>query len=808
MSPCARVLGGRYRLDALLGEGGMGEVHVGFDLALERKVAVKVVRDTTGTPRDRAEWVARAQREARAAAALQHPNVVAIFDVGEEDGWPYLVLEYLEGQPLSHFVGVATPASDRIRWLRDAALGLSAAHEAGLVHRDLKPDNVFVCANGIVKVLDFGIARRADAQPGDTKLTTPGMAIGTPAYMSPEQVRGEIVDALSDQFSWGVTAYELLTGGLPWTNIASAYAAAASVLSEEPSPPSLRSVSIDPRLDAIVLRAMHKDKLERFASMSEVAAALDAALAPPVISMMPTAPQSVREAATRAVTDPPYPKAKVGALDAYRAAMGHFRDSNWPAAHRELARAVEIEPTFAAALLRLSITGRFDGDMTPEGYRGAFRRSLDRRRDLSPHDRAIQRAFEPLLLLDPASPADNIARLREACEAHPGDAEILGLTAALMLFDDPREQLGYAERAAAVDPEFAAAWVLSAVAHADLGAEDEALRDLDRALDLSPASADTYLERAALHAVRGDAARAEADARQAVALDENRYGLEIQVAAMVAGGRPREAVRDVLRRKWALVDERMLPSIRAYDEAQLAILEGSLAQAAEIVAHAERAGADERSIDYHGPLARVAIECALELGDVETAGAAAQRWVERSVHWTAASTLSRDATAHAIAALERSGSLTGQAADERREAWASTFWAPTGVVWAASVAPALDLPRVRDAARQRSQRDLVFRAHNWPDQRAAVGRTLLALGRLDEAASWLRASARGCLWTFDAMSRVHATLWLGETLEALGDRAAAAEAYERVVSLWRQRAPDAASVVAARAGVARTSRRD
>jgi serine/threonine-protein kinase len=229
----------RYVIEAVIGEGGMGRVYRALDPRLGRRVALKVLL-AEGTDKVRADAAARMMREARAAAAFNHPNVVAIHDVGEVDGSPYITMELVNGQTLRALL--REPASSdakKLSWLLDVARGLAAAHRAGLVHRDIKPDNVMVTSDGVVKILDFGIARRADSESPDVdidaptaaahlpSLTAEGHMVGTPQYMAPEQLRGEPLDGRCDQFAWGVMAWELFTGRSPW-----AAAAAASIVFE------------------------------------------------------------------------------------------------------------------------------------------------------------------------------------------------------------------------------------------------------------------------------------------------------------------------------------------------------------------------------------------------------------------------------------------------------------------------------------------------------------------------------------------------------------------------------------------------
>ncbi len=200
----------------------MGAVYRARDERLGRLVALKIVRATGEGGKPDAEATARLMREARAAAALAHPHIVALYDVGEHDGVPCIAMELVEGPSLRRLVGGDAPPAQRIDWLRQIAEALGAAHDLGIVHRDIKPDNVVLRDGRHAKVLDFGLARAATlagdadlvASAGLATITREDRVIGTPAYMAPEQIRGEDLDGRCDQFAWGVMAYELLAGAI------------------------------------------------------------------------------------------------------------------------------------------------------------------------------------------------------------------------------------------------------------------------------------------------------------------------------------------------------------------------------------------------------------------------------------------------------------------------------------------------------------------------------------------------------------------------------------------------------------------
>ncbi len=276
---------GRYTIVALLGQGGMGAVYRAHDPKLGRNVAVKVIADGAEGSANAAEAKARLLREARAAAALDHPNAVAIFDVGESDGTPYIVMELVEGRTLRRAPGDGPLSIDaRVTRLADVARALAGAHRRGLVHRDIKPENVMVRDDGMVKVLDFGIARRASSivdPTGDTHtpalatLTIDGAKLGTPVYMAPEQIRGDTLDGRADQFSWAVLAYELLAGRLPWRGASDALAVMASALTDAADPAPLEQAGVPRGVRRAVLRALAKKPEERFSSMDDVVSALE-----------------------------------------------------------------------------------------------------------------------------------------------------------------------------------------------------------------------------------------------------------------------------------------------------------------------------------------------------------------------------------------------------------------------------------------------------------------------------------------------------------------------------------------------------
>lgn len=282
-----RVLNARYEIQSRLGDGGMATVFGGTDRVLGRRVAIKVL--SPHYARDR-KAVERFRREAQAAAGLNHPNVVSVFDTGSDDGVHYIVMEHVEGRTLADVIGEegALPPGSAATIAVDVCRALASAHEKGMVHRDVKPGNVLLASDGGVKVTDFGIARVASGEP----LTVTGSVMGTASYLSPEQARGGEVDERSDVYSLGCVLYEMLTGAPPFdgeTPLAIAY----KHVEEDPVPPSSVNPGVPSELEAVVRKAMSKDPADRFASAAEMAR--DLREAAPTAPLEPAAAVSALE---------------------------------------------------------------------------------------------------------------------------------------------------------------------------------------------------------------------------------------------------------------------------------------------------------------------------------------------------------------------------------------------------------------------------------------------------------------------------------------------------------------------------------
>jgi Tol biopolymer transport system component len=331
---------GPYEILSPIGAGGMGEVYRAKDPRLGREVAVKVLPSSFSTDTDR---LRRFEQEARAAGLLNHPNITSVFDIGSRDGAPYVVTELLEGETLRIRLSVGPLAPRKaLDYAIQIARGLAAAHEKGIVHRDLKPENLFVTKDGRVKILDFGLAKLKQAEPGsegETNLPTgtagtePGVVLGTMGYMSPEQVRGRPADSRSDIFSFGAILYEMLSGQRAFQGETAADTITA-ILTKEPPDLSVTNRDVHPGLDRIIRHALEKNPEERFQSARDIAFDLEALSG--ISSTSAITPSAVARIRRRSLIGPLTIAAGVTAALALGFVLGRQTGSNPPPTFHQL----------------------------------------------------------------------------------------------------------------------------------------------------------------------------------------------------------------------------------------------------------------------------------------------------------------------------------------------------------------------------------------------------------------------------------------------------------------------------------------
>ncbi|MDH6463345.1 beta-lactam-binding protein with PASTA domain/predicted Ser/Thr protein kinase [Micromonospora sp. A200] len=356
MTAQARLLGGRYQVGELLGYGGMAEVHRGRDLRLGRDVAIKMLR--TDLARD-ATFQMRFRREAQNAASLNHPAIVAVYDTGEEtaptgETLPFIVMEFVNGRTLKEVLGVEGRLQPRraLEICADMCAALEFSHRHGIIHRDIKPGNVMLTQTGQVKVMDFGIARALAS--GATTMTQTSAVIGTAQYLSPEQARGESVDARSDVYAAGCVLFELVCGHPPFVGD-SPVSVAYQHVREAPPTPSDINPDVNPAVDAIVLKALSKNPLNRYQSAGEMRADLLRAAAGRPVLATPVMPQD--ETAHLAPAAGGYPTQVVGGQTRQQAPArvgdpGRRKSSAWVIAAFAAVGVLAVIALVAALLLQ------------------------------------------------------------------------------------------------------------------------------------------------------------------------------------------------------------------------------------------------------------------------------------------------------------------------------------------------------------------------------------------------------------------------------------------------------------------------
>jgi len=265
---------GRYRVNGVLGKGAMGLVYDGHDPGLDRRVAIKTILTRKLDPEAARMVAVRFEREVRAVARLNHRNIVQVYDFGTEGDLAYIVMEYIQGRELADLIEAGERFDLRtiLRMTIELLEALDFAHEAGIIHRDVKPANVMIDASGRAKLTDFGVARVNDPEGPQAEATRVGTVVGTPSYMSPEQLQSLAVDRRTDVFSAGVVLYQLLTGKKPFEG-ANQWGLAAKIIGEDPVWPTAL-VQIDPAFDRVVARALAKEPADRYPTAGKFAEAL------------------------------------------------------------------------------------------------------------------------------------------------------------------------------------------------------------------------------------------------------------------------------------------------------------------------------------------------------------------------------------------------------------------------------------------------------------------------------------------------------------------------------------------------------
>src|SRR5215472_3467299 len=315
---------GHYRIEAKLGEGGMGVVYRAFDTHLDRPVAIKILRaDATTSPERKRRFL----QEAKAASALNHPNIIHIYDINSSDGTDFIAMEFVAGKPLDQLIGKSgLPLRDILKYSIQVADALACAHTAGIIHRDLKPANIMVAEDGRVKLLDFGLAKltekTTDSEAATATVTAlqgpqteEGTILGTVAYMSPEQAEGKKIDARSDIFSFGSVLYEMVTGRRPFEG-ASKISTLSAILHQEQQPPGELAAGVPAELEKIIARCLRKDPDRRAQHVGDIKLALEELQEDSASANLSRAPQADGQATATPEEEPTLMRKLFGSVGA------------------------------------------------------------------------------------------------------------------------------------------------------------------------------------------------------------------------------------------------------------------------------------------------------------------------------------------------------------------------------------------------------------------------------------------------------------------------------------------------------------
>ncbi|MDC0747075.1 serine/threonine-protein kinase [Polyangium mundeleinium] len=830
---------GHFELTKLLGRGGMGVVYAAFDRTLRREVALKLLR-AGATPSE--ERRRRFLREARSGAAVRHPNIAAVFEAGEIDGEVFLVMERVEGRSLRavmNAAGGALPTVEAAHIAREMARGLAAAHAASVIHRDIKPENVMIGDGKEVKILDFGLAKLRDAEDAHSAFastdvaTHEGRLLGTTSYMSPEQARGLSADARSDVFALGVVLFEMLAGARPFRG-ATTTDVLAAILRDAPPPLPSRGAARD--LASVVMRCLAKEPSERYADAGALLAALEAAPlrtprrprmavlalpvaataliaawfslhAPPSRAPEPSAPSPAPR--PTAITDLPLPSSSsTGAIDAYKVALQAFRDANWGQAQASLRKAIELDPTLAAAHLRLAIVlsppGRVLRMSSSLEARAAYREATRLRGSLTPRDRALLSALEPMLGADPPDMTAASRKLAELGELSPGDAEIFHLCAVYALVDDPSLRLAAARRAVEIDPGFADAW--QALAQTLAGKEDleGAMAALERCAAAAPMATDCWFEHALIETELGRCADAEAHLRRATSDPQAlaQY-FRMRASMLYALGKPREAVAEVLRQVWPRLDPTQVAwRDETADRANLAAAYGDFEEARAHAREGLREVDGHPALTAHAPFALLLAEIELETGRVKEAAAVATDFLRRHEGWQLGRVLD-DPSVYLSRIAARGGAIAEGDVRARRDAWYGV--ALRSASSADDRTRAWDLAYVAGIEREDEALEaLSARPTDVPRLGvsqgfdAGIGRVLWLGGKREEAHPFFERAFRRCSRFEWIMSSMRADLLYGRALEARGAHDRACQAFARILARWGEAKPRSVTAEEAR----------
>jgi serine/threonine protein kinase/tetratricopeptide (TPR) repeat protein len=853
-----------FRIVEKLGEGGMGVVYKATDENLRRTVALKVLPDSLSNDEDRRR---RFLREARSAAAVTHANIATVYDSGEADGHVFIAMELVEGETLRARLEKEMSIAEAVRIAKDIARGLARAHEKGIIHRDLKPENLMITRHGEVKILDFGLAKAHEEQPPtasalekadtETNLTREGKLLGTPGYMSPEQARGQEVDARTDVFAFGVVLYEMVTGERPFVGETTQDVLTA-VMRDTPTRASAVNPLASVEIDRVIERCLEKMRDARYANGQELSDAfhtvspkpsvseLSAQKPPaPTVSLLTPAASTVAARGTRrrqwgfvgiaglgivglalgyrargTRLDPPGPvdaasvsvsaTAPVPSVTTlanlpplatkipeagteYAAGMQALHDNSGALATAHFRRTVELDPSLAIAHLRLSMQ-LFWYDATLK--REEFAKAAALRAQLSPRDQSLLEALEPVLQRARLDRAEAALRIERAIVRYPLDVEFLDWFGTLK-FGEPKSALPLTERAIKLDPDDGVAWQNQGESLRNLGRNEEARASFEHCAGLTVDSTDCLVSLSYLDDSEGRCGAREIDARRQFDRDPSGAAQQL-AAAMLALKRPEAAVLDVLEQGEARVpDPARRAILQMLHRVPLAIQAADFSRVEELsrqsLAAAPLTPATRTDFGLQFEAAYHVLRALQEMGREKEASKFANDFLARSENWST-NYDSDDLLLVFMRYAIGPGAASMEEFERRRAEWIEERAGTyPGEIWKLAYAGTALTP---DDARD-ALAALPRFAPSVAGYEAYSGHVYLLAGRAGEAIPYLRRATAVCEASFQIVG-TRASLWLGEALEATNDTRGACAAYKLVLDRWGHAKPRSVTADAAR----------
>ncbi len=858
-------LWGHYRVVDRLGAGAMGVVYRARDERLARSVALKVLPATACSDTHRRE---RFLREARAVAGITHSNLAVIYELGEVDGCVFIAMELIEGMSLrerleQHPRAFSEDVVTRIGI--QIAAGLGCAHAAGVSHRDVKPDNVMLTSNDVVKVIDFGLAKlreqpsTVDAHAKTGLATDAGTILGTPAYMAPEQIRGQAIDSRTDVFACGAILYEMATGRRPFV--------ADSVLSmlvaidrDAPAPIQELNPSISSGLSNVIERCLQKSPDDRYPDGKALAEALaNASTAPPTTRRPPTRPRGLpvlvgltilavlvtgvilrsrnehtvepngtssttssavassnalpsnatlgnaRPSATaRAITDHAAPVCAQEAAKLFREALRLMRSAAWLDAHRQLLAAWQADNQCAEVGVYLVVTGFLREP--PARRQELFTAAMALRERLSERDRLLLESFQPALR---ASDTVLFAeKMRALADRFPNDAELAVHTAFRMLVKEDSALLAkeYAERALKLDSGYADAWQMLGEAYIQLDDATRAESALVQCAEVAPDGVDCLRSLAILRSSTGDCRGMQKAAEDALRRIPSEHSIfPLLAMALASQGASGESVAEVIAQGIARAPSSTNELLRLRLGAQLAVLEGNFERATTLAKDWRRLGEGSREMeDHYGPEALL-MEIALEIGEMKEAEAIATSLHGRRSAWRWSFTrdvitgLGRLDELRVVDVLLAGQRIDWSVHEDVRSQFIDTFvQAPAThpTYWLMNAAVgAFNAEEARAALLTMPKS---AEAGIDPDLRGEIGRLQFLAGNPKQAVAHLRYELNACYELARPFRQARTELLLAQALEAANDQPAACEAYATVTRRWGGRNSKSQSAALAR----------